>query len=89
VLLIERQPVEIALPPVDVVKQPAGFDQLVDHLPFAVSHAIDPERHIDVLPFRETLGYVPVLGRDASRQENGGTENNDETHSKVIAPGVR
>ena len=33
--LVEREAAEIALPPEDIVEQAAGFDEFVDHLPFA------------------------------------------------------
>src|SRR5271154_4630469 len=51
--LVKLQSGEVALAPVNVVKQAGGLDQFFDHLALARAQTGGVERHIDVLPLRE------------------------------------
>ena len=68
--LQEREAGEIALPPVNVVQQAAGFDELVDHPALALCQSRGAERHVDVLPLGEPGLDIAVLRRQANGHEN-------------------
>jgi hypothetical protein len=84
--LVTRQSIEIALAPIDIVEAPAGFDELIHHLTFALRQSRGPERHIDVLPLREPRCNISILGLESCSQENHATREEDPAkrhHSKL------